>query len=171
MPVTMSRVHHVGLIVRDIEASMKFYNKLFGKEPDIRTDVDNSAGLSRQFGVGDEPGDGIGKIAFYQIDNTSVELIEVPKPHTELEQLPVYATGAKHLCFQVEDIEESYDAMVAEGYEFQAAPAFFDENQPKLDGVRFAYFFDPDGNFLEIMQDPGKEGFIGREPRAGLAPG
>lgn len=171
MTFTAQRVHHVGTIVRDIEKSVAFYDKLFGKEPDIRTFVDDSAGLARQFSVGDEKGDAVVEIAFYHIDNTSVELIQVKKPETQLEQLPVYRTGAKHLCFQVEDVFETYRQMVGEGYEFVSEPTVFDENQPKLEGVKWAYFLDPDGNFLEIMEDPGKEGYVGREPAAGLEPG
>lgn len=171
MAVTMQRVHHVGVIVTNIERSMSFYNRLFDQEPDIRTDVENSAGLSRQFGVGDEEGDAKVKIAFYHLDNTSFEIIEVVEPDTTLDQPEVYRAGAKHICFQVEDCDATYDRMVEEGYEFVSRPCHFDEDQPKLDGVKWAYFRDPDGNFLEIMEDPGKEGYVGREPRHGLEPG
>lgn len=171
MSFIVQRVHHVGLIVQNLETSMEFYNKLFDKEPDILTKVDNSAGLSRQFGVGEKPGDAVAKIAFYHIDNTSVELIETVQPKAELVQPPVYQPGAKHLCFQCEDIEAAYNDLTGRGIKFAAKPAYFDEEQPKLDGVKFAYFFDPDGNFLEIMEDPSKKGFIGSEQRAGLPKG
>ena len=171
MPTVMQRIHHVGVIVTDIERSMKFYNTLLGQEPDIRTDVDNSAGLSRQFGVGEKEGDAKAKIAFYHIDNTSFELIEVQQPSTVLDQPEVFHAGAKHVCFQVEDCDATYAVMKGEGYEFVAEPCHFDEDQPKLEGVKWAYFRDPDGNFLEIMEDPGKEGYVGREPAAGLEPG
>ncbi|NHA68614.1 VOC family protein [Phycicoccus flavus] len=171
MSFIAARVHHVGLIVTDLERSMAFDNDLFDKEPDILTTVDNSAGLSRQFGVGEEPGDAVAKIAFYHVDNTSVELIQVTKPGDDLVQPPVHQAGAKHLCFQTDDIQAAYDDLVSRGIEFQSTPTWFTQDQPDLDGVKFAYFFDPDGNFLEIMEDPGKAGYIGSEQKAGLPRG
>ena len=173
MPFTLTRIHHVGIIVTDLETSMSFYTKLFGKEPDILTTVDNSKGMAQQIGEpSNESGDVIATMAFYDIDNTSVELIKVAKPEMELEQLHVARPGAKHLCFQVDDIQKAYAEMKAEGYRFKVdCPAHFDEGQPDLKGVSFAYFYDPDGNVLEIMEDPNKKGIHGAAQKIGLAKG
>lgn len=173
MPVTLHRIHHVGLIVTDIERSMAFYNKLLGQEPDILTTVDNSKGMSEQIGEpGMNEGDVVATMAFYDVDNTSIELIEVAKPDKDIEQLHVARPGSKHLCFQVDDVEETYAAMKAEGYTFKVDhPAHYDEGQPKLNGIGFAYFYDPDGNVLEILEDPNKKGLHGLAQKVGLADG
>ncbi len=167
MGITLSRVHHVGIIVQDLDRTIAFYNKLFGMEPDIQTEVDNSPGMAQQFGV-----DSVAvKLAFYHVDNTSIEFIQVLQPKESLEQLKVYRPGAKHLCFQVDDAEKAYNEMKEAGYNFEAPVVHFDERQPKLKGINWAYFTDPDGNILEIMEDPSKQGLKGMAQKAGLANG
>ena len=167
MGVTLSRVHHIGIIVKDLDKTIAFYNKLFGMEPDIRTEVNNSPGMAAQFGVDSVDA----KLAFYDVDNTSIEFIEVVQPKESLEQLKVYVPGAKHLCFQVDNAEEVYQEMRSAGYKFEAPVVHYDEKQPKLKGINWAYFTDPDGNILEIMEDPNKQGLKGLAQKVGLANG
>ncbi|MBB4658465.1 VOC family protein [Parvularcula dongshanensis] len=171
MAITLSRIHHVGIIVQDLDRTVAFYNALLGTEPSIRTEVGNSAGLAQQMQVGQAAGDADAKIAFYDVDNTSLEFIEVVRPQQDLHQQPVAQPGAKHLCFQVDDAEEAFAALRAAGHEFHAPVVHFDENQPDLKGVNWAYFEDPDGNVLEIMEDPNKKGVKGAAQKVGLAKG
>lgn len=54
--------------------------------------------------------------------------------------------GYKHLALLVEDIDAEYERLQAAGVEFTMAPT--DAGA----GLRVAFFQDPDGNSLELMQ-------------------
>jgi catechol 2,3-dioxygenase-like lactoylglutathione lyase family enzyme len=153
MPIVLNHVHHVGIFVTDIDKARPFYDKLFGKAPTLQTEVGNSGDFSRMMAAGDKSGDADIVMAFYDLGNTAIELLQTKRPAKPLEQLPVHQAGAKHLCFRVDDAQATYEAMVAEGYDFIAPVCAFTKDQPDLEGVKFAYFRDPDGNILEIMED------------------
>jgi catechol 2,3-dioxygenase-like lactoylglutathione lyase family enzyme len=56
--------------------------------------------------------------------------------------------GAAHLCFAVSDLRDSYDELRADGVEFLSEPR---EDQF---GTGWVYMRDPDGNTVELLQDP-----------------
>jgi catechol 2,3-dioxygenase-like lactoylglutathione lyase family enzyme len=164
MPFTLSRVHHVGLLVTDFEQSRAFYDKLLGMQPSINTTVQGSGEFDRQV----EAQGARARVAFYNVDNTSVELIEflTPKePRDDRGDNP-HVPGSKHLCFLVDDCDAAYARMKAEGYEFLAPPCHFGDDQPDLKGVVFAYFRDPDGNVIEILEDPKQKGLVAKAAQA-----
>ena len=160
MPLTLSKVHHVGILVNDFDRSLAFYSKLLGKEPKINTVVENISEFDRQV----EAQGARARVAFFDVDNTSVELIEFvqPKePRASDGDVP-HVAGHKHLCFFVDDCRAAYDEMKADGYTFIAEPCNFADRNPDLKNVTFAYFRDPDGNVLEILEDPNQKGLLSK---------
>lgn len=164
MPLTLSKVHHVGILVSDFGRSLAFYTKLLGKEPKISTVVENIAEFDRQV----EAEGARARVAFYEVDNTSVELIEFTRPKEPRASdgdVP-HVAGHKHLCFFVDDCRAAYDEMVSDGYDFIAEPCGFADRNPDLKDVTFAYFRDPDGNVLEILEDPKQKGVLSKAAEA-----
>ena len=164
MPVTLSRVHHVGLLVTDFDRSRAFYDKLFGKEPTIATTVGNSGGFDKQV----QAAGARARVAFYDVANTSVELIEflTPKEARDDRGNVPHVPGSKHLCFLVDHCDAAYREMKADGYDFLAPPCHFGDENPDLKGVIFAYFRDPDGNIVEILEDPKQKGILAKASHA-----
>lgn len=95
---------------------------------------------------------------FYELDNVAIELIEVTNPREPraADGDSAHVAGSKHPCFQVDDFDATYDAMVAESYLFTAEPLRFGTGDPGMAGAVAAYFRDSDGNLLEIVMNPGK---------------
>lgn len=86
-------------------------------------------------------------IIFIDIASTTIELIgrdTAPAPNSE--------PGAfNHLALHVEDVDTAYQELVAKGIRIRSEPANFKE-------VRICFFYDPDGNSLELVEDPRKAG-------------
>lgn len=148
MATRANSVNHVGVTVRSIERSLDFYWRSFGLEPTFVHRVSNSPQLDRSLGVeGAEL-----TIAFLEIGNTNVELLEY---HTQRETdygLLNCDVGAVHICFEVDDIRSSIRRLEQEGVEFFAEPLFIDDGP--LEGHTFVYFKDPDGMTLELFEAP-----------------
>ncbi len=58
------------------------------------------------------------------------------------------AVGYKHIALLVDSVDEEYARLKALGVEFIMDPATVDS------GLRLAFFKDPDGNVLELLQKP-----------------
>ena len=164
MSLTLSRVHHVGILVTDFDRSLAFYTKLLGKDPKINTVVEGISEFDQQV----EAQNARARVAFFDVDNTSVELIEFtqPKePRASDGDVP-HVAGHKHLCFFVDDCRAAYEELKAEGHDFIAPPCNFGERNQELKNVVFAYFRDPDGNVLEVLEDPNQKGLLNKAAQA-----
>ncbi len=98
-------VCQVGLIVRDIERSAEAYSKVFGMPipPVIVTDEAKLA-QTRYRG---EPTEARAKLAFFQMGQVSLELIEpIGGPSTWQEFLDAHGEGAHHIAFMVQGTDE-----------------------------------------------------------------
>lgn len=63
MSLTLSRVHHVGILVTDFDRSLAFYTKLLGKEPKINTIVEGISEFDQQV----EAQDARARVAFLML--------------------------------------------------------------------------------------------------------
>jgi len=77
-----------------------------------------------------------------------VELVEVAAPPGPAREVPVFAAGINHVCFEVDDVDAAYRRL-AGAVRFHCAPV---ELAP---GLWLTYGRDPDGNVFELMrQEP-----------------
>jgi glyoxylase I family protein len=84
---------------------------------------------------------------FIDVGSTTIELINKPDaPAPDSKPGPF-----DHLALHVEDIDEAFQELVAKGVRIRSEPRNFKE-------VRYCFFFDPDGNAIELMEDPRKAG-------------
>ena len=101
----IKEVRHVGIVVSDMEKSLKFYRDLLGLK--IKSLVDEEGEyldnmLSRK--------DVKSKIAKLYADNgnTLVELI-MSKSHENKKDRDFFTIGASHLAFTVDDLQKTYE--------------------------------------------------------------
>jgi catechol 2,3-dioxygenase-like lactoylglutathione lyase family enzyme len=144
----MRGIHHVGITVRDLEASIRFYHDVLGlefaSEPSPRFEGPE---LARGVGV---PGAALRLVSF-QAGGTILELLEYAGPPSETtEPLSSNNLGASHLAFLVDGIEARKAELEAEGVEFYSDVNVVDEGV--LAGWRWVYFEDPDGYPLELVE-------------------
>ncbi len=151
MSVTLNAIQHVGLIVGDMPTMKAFYTQLLGAEPAIETEL----ALPKMSGQlqADHPAI---RIALYKLAGWAIELVQYVNPKGAEAPQRTNDIGGKHICFKVDDIEEVYASLSEAGVPFHDAPVHFGEEGGPLCGFAFAYFRDPEGNILEVMQEPSK---------------
>ena len=145
----MEGLHHVGITVKDLDASIRFYHDILGlgfvNEPSPWFEGEE---LGRAVGV-------TGAAALRQVSlalgSTTLELLQYREPPSEtVKPLASNSIGASHVGFLVDDIEAKRAELEAKGITFFSDVNVVDEGV--LAGWRWVYFADPDGYPLELVQ-------------------
>ena len=144
----MKALHHVGITVKDLDASIRFYHDVLGLEfSNEPTPWFDSPGLGPAVGV---PGAALRQVSLL-VGDTTLELLEYRSPPSETGRpLGSNNIGASHVAFLVDDIEATKAELEAKGITFFSAVNVVDEGV--LAGWRWVYFADPDGYPLELVE-------------------
>ncbi|MDZ7721255.1 MAG: VOC family protein [candidate division KSB1 bacterium] len=95
----------VGLVVRDIEAKSKAWADLLGVDVPEVIVTDERDKAHTQFKG--EPTEARAKLAFFNLDNIQIELIEpIGGPSTWREFLDTHGEGVHHIAFHVDDMQQ-----------------------------------------------------------------
>lgn len=136
-------LHHTGLTVRDLEASVTYFETQGAFECLMRFDVEDTPDARAAFDS--------------DAAATSSALLKGPTGFLELNQFAVGAdardfavneAGIRHVCLQHKDVDTFFDAHVAAGASWHARPAGLGT------GALYAYIRDPEGNVLELEGVP-----------------
>ena len=97
-----SRVHHVAVVVRDMEAALAMYR--------------DTLGLALELVLPIEP-DGV-TIAFLAVGETKIELVQPTDPSTGVARfLEKHGEGFHHVCVETDDIDGTLADLAARGVE------------------------------------------------------
>jgi catechol 2,3-dioxygenase-like lactoylglutathione lyase family enzyme len=144
----MKALHHVGITVKDLDASIRFYHDVLGlpfsNEPSPWFDAPE---LGPAVGV---PGAGLRQVSLL-LGDTMLELLEYKSPPSDTTQpLQSNNIGASHVAFLVDDIHETVVDLSSKGISFFSDVNVVEEGV--LAGWRWVYFADPDGYPLELVE-------------------
>lgn len=144
-------LHHVGLTVADIERSIAFYQDTLGMTLiRQRPRVDNDY-IQLQTGI---PGVVL-SVASFRVSDASLQSLEIVQYLTHAAPPAETATnqaGTSHLCLTVSDLRACYAGLSAKGVRFRSEPVTITAG-PNTGGLG-VYFYDPDGNTIELFQPP-----------------
>ena len=145
----LKAIHHVGLVVRDLDRSIYFYHDLLGlpfaNEP---TPWFEGPALERGVGV---PGARLRQVSLWVGASSTMELIEYGnRPASSTAPVPNNYLGAAHVCFKVDDVAVTKAELESKGVAFYSDVNVVDEGP--LAGWRWVYFSDPDGLALELVE-------------------
>jgi catechol 2,3-dioxygenase-like lactoylglutathione lyase family enzyme len=137
-------LHHTAISVSDLDQSIRFYRDLLGMILEWRIDHRRSEALEKVVGMK-------GVDVSYAMLSGWGERIELFQYHSPQGQpypadKPQCDKGITHLAFEVNEIDALYERLVSYGVQFNSAP------QVIRQGVKVAYFRDPDGVTLEMVQ-------------------
>lgn len=148
MSSNIHAIHHVGLVVEDLDRSIYFYHDLLG--------LPLASGPTPWFG-GSELARGVGvpdaklRLATFQVGETVVELLQYAEhPAGGLQPPPNNSLGAAHICFRVADVRAAKLELESHGVHFYSDVTVVDDGP--LAGWRWVYLSDPDGLTLELVE-------------------
>jgi catechol 2,3-dioxygenase-like lactoylglutathione lyase family enzyme len=146
--MSLSGVHHTGIIVKNLDKSIYFYHDLLGmefqNEPSPWFVGDD---LARGVGV---PGASLRQVCLTAGDAT-VELVEYGnRPADNDTPIQQNYLGAMHVALRTNDIVAAKADLESKGVEFFSDINVVDEGV--LAGWRWIYFADPDGITVELVE-------------------
>jgi catechol 2,3-dioxygenase-like lactoylglutathione lyase family enzyme len=140
-------LHHVGITVRDLDASLSWYEKIFGVQPEFIADG-SGPDLSRAVGVPDAKL----RFAMLRFGSSVVELLCYDNERQESFDRSNADVGSAHVCIHVPDLQSAYEDLRGKGIEFLAPPLLIEDGP--LEGCSFVYFKDLNGVTLELLESP-----------------
>ena len=136
---------HVGISVRNLDESVKFYTEVMGMEEGLRVSHKGKT-ISKVVAIEDAEVD----VCYVTKGKHRLELIEY-KNKDQAKLNTVYQSqddpGLVHIAFIVDDVEAKYQKIKNLGYEFNSPPMVTRENGPKI-----AFFRGPDNVIIELYQ-------------------
>jgi|WetSurMetagenome_2_1015567.scaffolds.fasta_scaffold447624_2 glyoxylase I family protein len=147
----IKRFRHVAVIVKNMDPMKDFYCGIFGCSVKRDFTIESS---EFQKGIG-IPG-ASARCVHLSIPGSTVE-IELfqffSPPHAKSDLPEINDTGLRHIALVVDDIYSAVAEIRAKGGVVHADPVRF-ERPEMLNGFRFVYVKDPEGNIIELNQLP-----------------
>lgn len=129
----IKKVHHIGIVVRDMEQAMRFYRDALGLHVHKQDTV-------QEQGV---------KAALLTLGDSEIELLEPVVPDTGIARfLERRGEGLHHVCFEVDSIERDLDALKQKQVELI-------DQQPRIGLAGRICFLHPnamDGTLVELCE-------------------
>jgi methylmalonyl-CoA/ethylmalonyl-CoA epimerase len=131
----IKKIEHLGIAVKDLNASIQLYETLFQTEC-YKTETVESEGV---------------KTAFFKVGESKIELLEASNPESPIAKfLEKKGPGFHHVAFETSDIDSEIQRLISEGFELI-------HQTPKdgADNKRIAFLHPKavDGLLLELCQE------------------
>lgn len=125
----MRKLEHIGVMVKDMDESIRFYTEVIGMKLDRRVALDNGTELSF--------------LTFPGQESVEVELIGRFDDSLTADGI------VNHIAFTVDDIDAEVARLKSLGVKMI-------DNEPRsiLNGIKIAFFYGPSGEKLELFQHP-----------------
>lgn len=141
----MIRLRHIGIVVRDLEKSVKFYEDLLSLVL-VNEMLEEGKYVEDLVGIQDAS---IKWAKLKAQDGTVFELLEYQNTQTQdKDNYPANRLGCSHVAISVENIELIYEKLQGYGCKCNSKPLFSPDGK-----VKVMYCHDIDGTILEIVEE------------------
>jgi methylmalonyl-CoA/ethylmalonyl-CoA epimerase len=133
----IKKIHHVGIVVKNLDETMRVYNKVLGKGPESQHEI-TAAKI---------------KIANYRAGETALEFLEGTSGSSLADFIAARGEGLHHIAFEVDDIAGELKKLAAAGVTLR-------DKEPKPGPEGKIAFVGPEGAHgvtIELVQ-PEKKG-------------
>jgi methylmalonyl-CoA epimerase len=133
---TFSRVHHVAVVVRDIESALGFYRDTLGLPVSLVLPIESDEVI----------------IAFLDVGESKVELVQPTSDATGVARfLEKKGEGFHHVCFETPDVDAALAELAQDGVELIDQAARRGAEGP----VAFLHPRSCNGVLVELIEEPG----------------
>jgi catechol 2,3-dioxygenase-like lactoylglutathione lyase family enzyme len=139
-PDDVTRPHHFGVTVTDLDRAVEFYRHTFDLDAVERFSVSGAAFAD---GVGVEGA--TGRFAHFVLDGARIELVEYDPAGPARDDPTVNRPGATHLGLAVDDLDAFYA-------DLDPTVETISEPRTTESGTRILFVRDPDGTLIEILE-------------------
>ena len=143
----MATLNHIALLVSNLELSKKFYKETLGLETIFEHPI---SGEQFEKVTGIEGFDVVFAVLSDPNSKVNIELVEFKSGLMESPSM------FNHIAFEVENVDTLHEKFLNNCIETISEPVTLIHPHPKINGKRFFYFYDPDGNIIEVYNK--KEG-------------
>lgn len=126
----LRRIDHTTITVRDLDRSVRFYTELLGFVVDHTMWIPESSL----------------RITFLRLGDTVLEIFGVGEIRGSMVNDINEIIGYKHICLLADSVDKEYDRLKKAGIQFRIPPTTVQ------DSVRIAFFSDPDGMDIELIE-------------------
>ncbi|MDO9464718.1 MAG: VOC family protein [bacterium] len=141
---TIKNIRHTGIVVSDMERSLKFYRNIMG----LKQVIDFTEEGNFIDTISNLKGVRLRMVKLVAEDGGMIELLHYAShPKSKRGENKLCELGPTHVAFTVRDVEKVYADWSVKGIRCNSKPIVSPDGKAKL-------FFcqDPDGTFLEIVQ-------------------
>jgi len=136
-------VRHVGIMVSDMEKSLKFYRDLLGLK--VKSLEDEEGEFLDNMLAHENVKNKVAKL-YAKNGNALIELID-SRSYANKKDRDFFTIGASHFALTVDDLEKTYDYLVKNGVKFTAPPQQTPDRFAKV-----TFCEDPDGTPIELVE-------------------
>jgi methylmalonyl-CoA/ethylmalonyl-CoA epimerase len=130
----VTKIDHIGIAVKDLEESLKFYTEVLGLEC-IGTEVVDEQKV---------------KVAFLPIGDSKIELLEATEPDSAVAKfIEKKGAGIQHIALRVDDINKAIAEMEAKGMRMIDKEARYGAGNGR---IAFMHPKSTDGVLLELCE-------------------
>jgi methylmalonyl-CoA epimerase len=128
----IKKIHHIGIVVKNLDDTVKLYSKMLGKKPGSQNEI---------------PAVKI-KIANFQVGETVLEFLEGPPGSPMADFITARGEGLHHIAVEVDDIAAELKKLAAAGVTLK-------DKEPRPGPEGKIAFVGPEGAYgvtIELMQ-------------------
>jgi len=133
----MEKIEHIGIAVKNLEASNQVFSKLLGKKP-YKTEEVESEGV---------------RTSFFELGGVKIELLEATREDSPIAKfIEKRGEGIHHIAFDVKDVQKSIAERQEMGFELiNKAPKDGADNK----SIAFLHPRSTNGVLVELCQEKG----------------
>ncbi len=141
----MKAIRHTGIVITNLKKAMNFYRGLLGFKL-IKRRQERGEFIDKILGLKNAR---VTTVKMAADDGNLIELVYYPSHLRSFgRKNKIYSLGLSHIAFTVKNIDREYKRLSEAGVKFNSVPQISPDGYAKV-----VFFRDPEGNFIELVEE------------------
>ena len=140
----IKETRHFGIVVSNLDKSLKFYHDLLGLKI-LKTMDESGKYIDNMLSLENVQ---VKTVKLESVNGTTlIELLEYKSPTSTTIDKQIFDIGASHVAFTVNSLDKCYSLLSNSGVKFNSPPQISPDKKAKV-----AFCFDPDNTPIELVE-------------------